>query len=492
VSHCSIQFVLYAARHDIVVLCLPPHTTHRLQPCDVGIFAHVAHEWANAARIAFKDGVKITKFDFLKWYTLARTNAIKPERIVEAFETCGIFPLNPNVISRKDIQPAEQTTICAAQPLPAILPTILEPIPDHTPETPDHTPLVTASTISLQYRLKGLPSHPGPNATREVLHDQLALLYDLLAECVSQMSYDHAQKIIMEEENEIYRRKLYGKKKDKGQVTHLNVGARVLTSEEAIDALYEADRKKLMGVVFKEVGPIMKAIRTWIEEGEKDLIRADEQEEENAIKAHKAEEKNLSNLAKELEAAKATLARYDKLRVSGKAAKTQANNELNHQEQSIKVNSIKEKVTYQIQLTAEAEAKMKPLVQRRKDRIEAIAQAEKDYQDALAKEREEAGEVDILEAQRLLARRSSQRRVLDSRSHWQEKLSSWNPISKFTKNDQENVKRTTQNQPSVMVRPPVDIAELDDDAPDIPIDPVLQLIDLNRGLGYSEMADMPL
>jgi hypothetical protein len=38
-SHVSLEFVEYAEQHNIVPLCFPPHSTHHLQPLDVGLFS---------------------------------------------------------------------------------------------------------------------------------------------------------------------------------------------------------------------------------------------------------------------------------------------------------------------------------------------------------------------------------------------------------------------------------------------------------------------
>ena len=37
-SHVNMAFVDWADQHGIILLILPPHTTHRLQPLDVGLF----------------------------------------------------------------------------------------------------------------------------------------------------------------------------------------------------------------------------------------------------------------------------------------------------------------------------------------------------------------------------------------------------------------------------------------------------------------------
>lgn len=44
-SHCSYKFVSWAEKHNIEIICLPAHTTHALQPCDVGVFSPLATKW---------------------------------------------------------------------------------------------------------------------------------------------------------------------------------------------------------------------------------------------------------------------------------------------------------------------------------------------------------------------------------------------------------------------------------------------------------------
>lgn len=44
-SHCTYQFCKFAFDHNIIIICLPAHTTHALQPCDVGVFGPLASSW---------------------------------------------------------------------------------------------------------------------------------------------------------------------------------------------------------------------------------------------------------------------------------------------------------------------------------------------------------------------------------------------------------------------------------------------------------------
>ena len=39
VSHINYKFLRYYEQNDIIVFCLPPHSTHLLQPLDVGLFS---------------------------------------------------------------------------------------------------------------------------------------------------------------------------------------------------------------------------------------------------------------------------------------------------------------------------------------------------------------------------------------------------------------------------------------------------------------------
>ena len=40
--HCTYRFSKFAKEHNIIIICLPSHTTHVLQPCNVGIFGPLA------------------------------------------------------------------------------------------------------------------------------------------------------------------------------------------------------------------------------------------------------------------------------------------------------------------------------------------------------------------------------------------------------------------------------------------------------------------
>ena len=44
-SHCTFTLCKYASDRKIIIICLPLHITHALQPCDVGAFGPLAQAW---------------------------------------------------------------------------------------------------------------------------------------------------------------------------------------------------------------------------------------------------------------------------------------------------------------------------------------------------------------------------------------------------------------------------------------------------------------
>jgi hypothetical protein len=48
-SHCINDVIQYSIKNKIIMLCLPAHTTHHLQPLDVGIFGPLSKSYTKAS-----------------------------------------------------------------------------------------------------------------------------------------------------------------------------------------------------------------------------------------------------------------------------------------------------------------------------------------------------------------------------------------------------------------------------------------------------------
>ena len=98
-SHLTSQFLGFCHDNNILPLCLPSHTTHLLQPLDVGCFAPLAHYYRAEVDEATHYGLHgVTKCDFLQFYSVAREKAFTISNINSAFRKTGIVPLQPSVI----------------------------------------------------------------------------------------------------------------------------------------------------------------------------------------------------------------------------------------------------------------------------------------------------------------------------------------------------------------------------------------------------------
>jgi hypothetical protein len=118
-SHCTYPFIKFAAQHRIIIICLPSHTTHALQPCDVRVFGPLAHAWKSQVTQASQDNIPITKDNLLRYYHKARSTALKSTTIQVAFRKAGIHPFDRDAIPTSTFKPVKNTMTQAAQLLPA-------------------------------------------------------------------------------------------------------------------------------------------------------------------------------------------------------------------------------------------------------------------------------------------------------------------------------------------------------------------------------------
>ena len=105
-SHHSTEFELYCKTHNIITLCMLAHSSHKLQPLDIGCFGplKIAYgqqiEWLIRARINH-----IIKTSFLCAFREAFFISMTEKNIKSGWAGSGLVPYNPDrVISRLDIQ----------------------------------------------------------------------------------------------------------------------------------------------------------------------------------------------------------------------------------------------------------------------------------------------------------------------------------------------------------------------------------------------------
>ena len=103
-SHITMDFINYCDQNKILLAIFPPHSTHTLQPLDVGLFKPLSTAYSNelSSFMDISQGLlPITKSHFFPLFWRAWRAAFKESTILQAFEATGISSFNPEVILQK-------------------------------------------------------------------------------------------------------------------------------------------------------------------------------------------------------------------------------------------------------------------------------------------------------------------------------------------------------------------------------------------------------
>jgi hypothetical protein len=102
-SHITNKAICFCIEKKIILLCLPPHTTHMLQPLDLKIFAPLAMAYRQgiAKQCCLGSSYSIDKITFLQIMQEAREKAITDENIKSAWANAGLKPFDPTIVLNK-------------------------------------------------------------------------------------------------------------------------------------------------------------------------------------------------------------------------------------------------------------------------------------------------------------------------------------------------------------------------------------------------------
>lgn len=85
-SHDTLDVIALSREHNVILYCLPPHTTHKLQPLDIGVFGPFQCAWADRCDDIVEDtGEEMLREDFVKHYMAVRQETFKKSTIISAF-----------------------------------------------------------------------------------------------------------------------------------------------------------------------------------------------------------------------------------------------------------------------------------------------------------------------------------------------------------------------------------------------------------------------
>lgn len=95
-SHTSDAFMTICYLNNVHLLFLPAHTSHVLQPLDLGCFSSMKTAYRKLINeyITLTDSTKVGKANFLEFYAKAREIGLRQENIRSGWKATGLYPKN--------------------------------------------------------------------------------------------------------------------------------------------------------------------------------------------------------------------------------------------------------------------------------------------------------------------------------------------------------------------------------------------------------------
>lgn len=100
-THCnSVKMLEFANDNDIILLSMPSHTSHYLQPLDVAVFKSLKTYFYESCRLWMKQhpGRRLTRQQFGFLLNQAWGKSATNGNAISGFRAAGVFPLNPGAI----------------------------------------------------------------------------------------------------------------------------------------------------------------------------------------------------------------------------------------------------------------------------------------------------------------------------------------------------------------------------------------------------------
>jgi hypothetical protein len=129
-SHITASWIAHCMKNNIILMVLPPHSSHLTQPLDVSVFKPLKTLMASAIEpLVSTELHRILKAEWLSAFVEAHDGAFSIQNIQSGFRGTGIMPLNPSkVIDRvKPPAPTIQESIIVRDSTPIDLTTPFKP-----------------------------------------------------------------------------------------------------------------------------------------------------------------------------------------------------------------------------------------------------------------------------------------------------------------------------------------------------------------------------
>ncbi|RYN90093.1 hypothetical protein AA0119_g11234, partial [Alternaria tenuissima] len=146
----TLEILEFCLTNNIILCRLPSHTSHKLQPCDVGPFAPLKTAYRDQVERLNRGGIDIVgKEHFTYLYSPARDTALTKRNIRAGWAATGLYPFNPERVLKDIPRPPVEVII----PEATLASTSAADIVLQTPITPV-TPVTAEALTSLHNVIK--------------------------------------------------------------------------------------------------------------------------------------------------------------------------------------------------------------------------------------------------------------------------------------------------------------------------------------------------
>ena len=101
-SHCSVDFQDLCKEKKIITHCMPPHSSHLLQPLDVACFSPLKRKYGDAISALARSRIHhINKQTFLLAFKEAFKKTFTTQNVCAGFRGAGLVPHNLEAVLSK-------------------------------------------------------------------------------------------------------------------------------------------------------------------------------------------------------------------------------------------------------------------------------------------------------------------------------------------------------------------------------------------------------
>ena len=221
-THESLELLEFCLKNNIILCRLPSHTSHKLQPCDAGVFGPLKTAYREQVEKLYRGGAAtVGKQHFTLLYQRARDLAFTRKNVLSGWDKTGLYPFNPDRVLKE---------ICISQS-DKIMPRALDATID--PSLQDgllHTPVTYDSLCSLRGKIE----------QEAKLNSPIKYRFQKLADAAEKAFADRA--MLLDENQMLFEQN--NEKTSRMSVRSTVVGsARVMSYEDIVEAQRKRDIK---------------------------------------------------------------------------------------------------------------------------------------------------------------------------------------------------------------------------------------------------------